>query len=246
MESHIQCTIFPTSGRFGRWPEGKLWLCGGFKSVGSSVCCKHEHVQQGNRFHGDLKRSKRSPFFKARTSGPLTYDSWPCIFLRVLCIRIWKNSCGEFQVPSFHLQLPWKWSVELSFFECFLKLAFENPLLFGIDGFGSNSHSKFSTGDPADLLLVCFNLKSMLLIFIAYLPSSWVFLAKWCGISAYIQPLIVFPSFLKVSWSVPGLCFLPLLEDWMMMFLILFHFAELHVLLMQRACATERVILYMI
>lgn len=88
VESHIQCTIFPTSGRFGRWPEGKLWLCGGFKSVGSSVCCKHEHVQQGNRFHGDLKRSKRSPFFKARTSGPLTYDSWPCIFLRVLCIRI--------------------------------------------------------------------------------------------------------------------------------------------------------------
>lgn len=58
-----------TSGRFGRWPEGKLWLClvqvGGFKCLLQAWTCSTRELfpwwsQQGNRFQG-LLFSKLGP-----------------------------------------------------------------------------------------------------------------------------------------------------------------------------------------
>lgn len=249
-----------TSGRFGRWPEGKLWLClvqvGGFKCLLQAWTCSTRES-----FPWWSQKVKKVSFFSKL--GPqvlwlMTHDPvyfWEFFASESKRIPVVNFKCRRFTYSCLENEV---WS--LASLNVFFQLAFENPLLFCIDGFGSswsytpsvcssishsqsrNSQSKFPTCDPPDLLPACFNPKSMLLIFIAHLPSSWVFLAKWCGISAHIQPSTVSPSFLKVSWSVPGLCFFARLEDWMMMFLILFQFAELHVLLMQRACATERVI----
>lgn len=218
---------------FGRWPLKVVTFAASSRWV-QVFACRHRKNMKKISWTCSTRESfpwwsQKGPLFP-RTSGALTHDAWPCIFLRVLCIKIWKNSCGEFQVPSFHLQLPWKWSVELSFFESFLKLKFENPCSLAsmvLDVLGHTFHllSALQFLTPSrEFLLEVFNLRSSRLAPHVFQPEVYAsnfhcLFAKQLSIpcqvvrhAAHIQPSTVFPLFLKVSWSVPRLCFLPVLK----------------------------------